>query len=159
MCAKSLQSCPTLCSTRNCSPPFFSVHGILQARTLEWVAMPSSRGSSQPRDWAWVSCFEVDSLPLGHLGSPYLFTKVSKRNQEWRCLVPSLISVHFIKCNRNPMFQWLHKCTLLKEVRSSCFCIRESTWLSDLYKMLPYVNILDSHCITWFSKAFLQERN
>ena len=40
----------------DCSPLGFSVHGILQARILEWVAMPSSRGSSQPRDQTWVSC-------------------------------------------------------------------------------------------------------
>ena len=38
------QSCPTLCNPMNCSPPGSSVHGILQARILEWVAMPSSRG-------------------------------------------------------------------------------------------------------------------
>ena len=45
------QSCPTLCDPMNYySPPGSSVHGILQARILEWVAMPSSRGSSQPRD-------------------------------------------------------------------------------------------------------------
>ena len=40
----------------DCSPPGSSVHGILQARILEWVAMPSSRGSSRPRDWTQVSC-------------------------------------------------------------------------------------------------------
>ena len=39
----------------DCSPPGSSVHGILQARILEWVAMPSSRGSSRPRGWTWVS--------------------------------------------------------------------------------------------------------
>ena len=48
LCAKSLQSCPTLCDPLDCSPPGASVHGIFQARILEWVAMPSSRGSSQP---------------------------------------------------------------------------------------------------------------
>ena len=47
--AKSLQSCPTLCDLTDCSPPGSSVHGILQARILEWVAMSSSRGSSRPR--------------------------------------------------------------------------------------------------------------
>ena len=46
--AKSLQSCLTLWNPTDCSPPGSSVHGILQARTLEWVAVPSSRGSSQP---------------------------------------------------------------------------------------------------------------
>ena len=44
------QSCLTLCNPTDCRLPGSSVHGILQARTLEWVAMPSSRGSSQPRD-------------------------------------------------------------------------------------------------------------
>ena len=44
--AKSLQSCLTLCHPMECSPPGSSVHGILQARILEWVAGPSSRGSS-----------------------------------------------------------------------------------------------------------------
>ena len=48
--AKSLQSCPTLYDPMDCSPLGFSVHGILQARILAWVAMPSSRGSFKPRD-------------------------------------------------------------------------------------------------------------
>ena len=59
MHAKSLLSCPTLCDPVDCSPSGSSVHGILQARVLEWVAMPSSRGSSQARGWThnyYVSC-------------------------------------------------------------------------------------------------------
>ena len=40
---------------RDCSPPGSSVHGILQAKILEWVAIPFSRGSSRPRNWIWVS--------------------------------------------------------------------------------------------------------
>ena len=50
------QLCPTLCNPVDCSPPGSSVHGILQARILEWVAISFSRGSSQPRDWIQVSC-------------------------------------------------------------------------------------------------------
>ena len=53
---KSLQSCPTLCNLMDCSLPGSAVHGILQAKVLEWVAMPSSRGSSPPRDQTHVSC-------------------------------------------------------------------------------------------------------
>ena len=49
------QSCLTLCDPVDCSLPGPSVYGILRARTLEWVAMPSSRGSSQPRDRTQVS--------------------------------------------------------------------------------------------------------
>ena len=49
MHAKSLQSCPTLCDPVDCSPPGSSVRGILQARRLEWVAMPSSRAVEESR--------------------------------------------------------------------------------------------------------------
>ena len=50
------QLCPTLCDPMDCSPPGSSVHGILEARILEWVAISFSRGSSWPRDWTLVSC-------------------------------------------------------------------------------------------------------
>ena len=56
VCAQSLASCPTLHDPMDCSPPGSSVPGILQARILECVAMPSSRWSSQPRDQTQVSC-------------------------------------------------------------------------------------------------------
>ena len=49
------QSCPTLCDPMDCSLPGSSVHGIFQARVLEWIAISFSRGSSQTRDWTWVS--------------------------------------------------------------------------------------------------------
>ena len=51
VCVLLLQSCPTFYNPMNCSPPASSVHEILQARILVWVTMPSSRGSSGPRDW------------------------------------------------------------------------------------------------------------
>ena len=47
---------PSLCNPMNYCPPNFSVHGILQARTLEWASIPFLRGSSQPRDETYVSC-------------------------------------------------------------------------------------------------------
>ena len=53
--AESLQSCPNLYDPVDCSLPGFSVHGILQARILESVAMHFSRESSRPRDWTWFS--------------------------------------------------------------------------------------------------------
>ena len=46
-CAKSLQSCLTLCHAMDCSPPGSSVHGIFRARILEWAAISSSRGNTQ----------------------------------------------------------------------------------------------------------------
>ena len=51
-----IQSCPTLCNLVDCSPPGSSVHEILQARLLKWVAISFSRGSSWPRDQTRVSC-------------------------------------------------------------------------------------------------------
>ena len=54
-CYLVAQLCPTLCDPVDCSPPGSPVHGILQARTLEWVVMPSSRRFSQPRDQTPVS--------------------------------------------------------------------------------------------------------
>ena len=66
--AKSLEVCLTRCDPMDCSPPGSSVHGILQARILEWVAVPSSRGSSQPREsnpcLLGFLHWQVDSLPL-----------------------------------------------------------------------------------------------
>ena len=62
---KVTQSCLTLCD-----PIDYTVHGILQARILEWVAFPFSRGSSQPRDQTQVSCIEEDSLPAEPQGKP-----------------------------------------------------------------------------------------
>ena len=73
-CAQPLQSCLALCDPMDCSPPGSSVHGILQARILEWIAMPSSRGSSRPRDQtciSYVSCIGRQVLYCyHHLGSP-----------------------------------------------------------------------------------------
>ena len=51
-----LQLYPTLCNPMDYSPPGSSVHESLQARILEWAAIPFSRGSSQPRDQTQVSC-------------------------------------------------------------------------------------------------------
>ena len=74
------QSCPTLCNPMDCSPPGFSVHGIFQARVLQWVAISFSRGSSWPRDWTQVSCiagrffttWATREAPLWRTGQLYL---------------------------------------------------------------------------------------
>ena len=54
------QSCPTLCDTIDCSPQGSSVHGILQARILEWVALSFSRGSSLLRDRTGSPALQAD---------------------------------------------------------------------------------------------------
>ena len=55
-CVLSLESYPVLCKPMHCSPPGSSVQRILQARLLEWVAMPYSRESSASKDWTCISC-------------------------------------------------------------------------------------------------------
>ena len=70
------QSCPTLWNPLDCSLPGSSVHGIFQARILEWIAISSSRGSSGPRDRTCVPCISCIAggffffLPLSHGESP-----------------------------------------------------------------------------------------
>ena len=60
-----LCSYPTLWDPMDCSLPGSSVHGIFQARILEWVAIPFSRGSSWPRDRTCVSCFTGEFVTVG----------------------------------------------------------------------------------------------
>ena len=74
------QSCPTLYNPMDCSPPGFSVHGIVQARILEWVAISFSKGSSWTRAWTHVSC--IGRWILYHQAtwetlSPYLHKLIS----------------------------------------------------------------------------------
>ena len=76
VCAKFLQSCPALCSPKGHSPPGSSVHGILQARILEWVAILSPKGlprpgikAKPPRLLHW----QPGSSPLVLLGEPWAY--------------------------------------------------------------------------------------
>ena len=101
------QSCPTLCNPMNCTPWGSFVHGILQARILEWIAIFFSRWSSWPRDWTRVSCIAgqfftiwatkkavweitVRALSMVFLWAPWemLFTRYGMSNQSdqvWLC--------------------------------------------------------------------------
>ena len=77
--AKSLQSCPALCDPVDLSPLGSSVHGILQARILEWTAMPSSRRSSRPKDRSFISCGSCiagEFFTAGPPGKPWRMVKV-----------------------------------------------------------------------------------
>ena len=85
-CAKLLQSCLTLCKPMDCSPPGSCVHGTLQARILEWVAISFSRGYSPPRDRTCVSCIgRWIILPLYHLilGFP---RRLSSKESTCQCM-------------------------------------------------------------------------
>ena len=84
------KSCPTLCDPMDRSPPDSSVHGNLQARILEWVAILFSRGSSQPRDWTRSPSLQMDFLLSEPLGKPS-FTWYSCVIERASFLKPQLI--------------------------------------------------------------------
>ena len=91
---ESFQSCLTLNHPIGCSPPGSSVHGILQARILEWVAMPSSRGSSQPRDRTHIPCIAGRFLTTEPPGKPRLM---------YSSPIHSFIYFNVLCLQRNPL--------------------------------------------------------
>ena len=94
VCAKSLQSCLTLCNTMDCSPPGSSTHGILQARMLEWVAISFSRGSSWPRNQTYVSCSSL-------IAYGFFTTEPPRKPSVW-----------FWYLGNVGLVQWVRKCSL-----------------------------------------------
>ena len=96
--AKSLQSCPTLCNPMDCSPPGSSVHGILHARVLEWVAMPSSKGILPTRrlnlHLFHLLRWQAGSLPIAPPGKPFkikiwlLLLLLSRFSRAQFCVTP-----------------------------------------------------------------------
>ena len=84
---QSLQSCPTLCNLMDCHPPSSSVPRILQARILEWVAVPSAREYSQPRDRShisYVSCIAGRFFTIETLGKPTKFYRSNEMETQFQ---------------------------------------------------------------------------
>ena len=79
-------SCPTLFNAMDCSLPGSSVHGILQASILEWIAISFSRGSSRPRDRSRVSphCRQILYL-LSHQGNPSVCPSSNRKRTRLVC--------------------------------------------------------------------------
>ena len=73
------QSCLTICDSMDSSPPGSSIHGLLQARVLEWVAISSSRGPSPPRDWTQVSHIAGRFFTVWATKEALLFLLICKR--------------------------------------------------------------------------------
>ena len=89
------QSHLTLCDALDYSPPDSSVHGISQARKLEWVTISYIRGSSRPKDWNSISCTAEDSLRLSHweaLSQLYLALIEGKENDTVIVLISLFIN-------------------------------------------------------------------
>ena len=90
---KSAQSCPAFWDPINCSLPGSSVHGILQARILEWVPPPGDlRGYSRPRDQTHISCISCTAGRFFAAESP------GKRHDIyyiWLCMIHNYVKIHF----------------------------------------------------------------
>ena len=82
MCAKVLQSCPTLCNPVDCSPPGSSIHGILQERVLEWAAISSSRDLPEPG-------IKPTSLMFPSLACGFFTTSATWKAQNTYILMPN----------------------------------------------------------------------
>ena len=87
------QSCPTLCDPVDCSLPSSSVHGILQARILEWVAISFSRGSSWPRDRTRASCIGGGCFNLWATREALKELKVHKNQSYFHILTIKIIII------------------------------------------------------------------
>ena len=79
------QLCPTLLDLMVCSPPGSSVHGILQAKLLEWVAIPFSKGSSRLRDWNCFSCVSSLGRWILYYHTTRGITKSETGLSNWAC--------------------------------------------------------------------------
>ena len=111
-----LLSCVQLCDPMNCSLPCYSVHGILQARILEWVVLPFSRGSSQPRDqtcFSWIvgRFFTIwttrEALCCGRRGGHYWVEKIRGGKLVGELSLTSMIwAIKWCRSLKTPIWQY-----------------------------------------------------
>ena len=148
------QLCPTLCYPVDCSPPGSSVHGILQARILEWVAIPFSRGYSQPRSPA----HSLPSEPAGKLFT-WAFTSCQIFAE---CLDMSLLTLTY-KCLNCSAHSLLKESKEIKRKWSRSSCL---TLCNPMNCSLPGSSIhgiLQARILEWvaisFSKGSSRPRN
>ena len=152
MCAKLLPLCSTLCDPMNYSLPGSSVHRILQARTLEWVAMPSFREISWPRDWTQVSyifciagMFFTSSVTctfwLIGIISYLLQTTFSKVYMILKELTAKLLRSH------------LHSILFSKKALTLLDVLALKTWLNG--KSLQGINYLNNQYLSLFENIWM----
>ena len=109
VCAKSLQLCPTLGKPMDCSPPGSSVHGVLQARILEWVAISFSWGSSHPRNWTPVSyIFCIGRWGLLFFNHQYSCLENPMDGGAWWAIVPGSHRIGHDWATSLSLFTFMH---------------------------------------------------
>ena len=134
VCVLVAQSCPTLWDPMDCSPPGSSVHGIFQARILESVAIPSSNGSSWPRDWIQVSCIAGELFAVWAAREAHYSPYRTKRERETRAC--SLCHVRIEQENGPP------------QARKRAFLRTWSHWHSDLKIATSRLREMNIYCLS-----------
>ena len=105
------KSCPTLYNPMDCSPPDSFVHGIFQARILEWVAISFSREPSWPRDWPHISHFAGKFFPTELPGEAHCINYI-KRNAQQQCTALSCSSSDVSRSALGTYILWIITSTL-----------------------------------------------
>ena len=119
------RSCPALCDFMDCSLPGSSVHGILQARTLKWIAIPFSGGSSWPRDQTWVSSISGTFFTIWATRDALIYPQYN--NSKHLCLEYN---------NRVSKYMKQRKVNLRREIDKSTGIARDYPWKFFLFKYL-----------------------
>ena len=128
------------CDPMDCSLPGSFVHGILQVRVLEWVAIPFSRGSSRPRNRTVISALQVDSLPAELSGKPPETPVVLLDTSHSGSSVSSLQETGFIQPSWPSLSSKRH-------VTNSCWAGREMMQRQGL--LFSHSVMSDSFVTTW----------
>ena len=127
-----VQSIPTLCDLMDCSLPGSSIHRILQARILEWVAISFSRGSSWPRDRTRVSCIAGRFFTVWATREAYQFLTLVNRPLPW-----NLSKINLCLFNKSKQLFFFKETTLVRSdwhVKSFTYimCITRTVWADQL---------------------------
>ena len=124
------QSCLTLCDPMDCSLPGSSVHGIFQAKILEWVAISFFRGSSQPRDWTRVSHIVGRCLKV----SGSIFWEVMDM---FIALIVVMVSWYTLACKLIELYTFnRYNFLFVKYTSDKWFTNISSGWLWNIYASL-----------------------
>ena len=150
--AKSLQSCLTLCDPVDCSPPGCSIHGILQARILERVAVTSSRGSSPTQgsdpSLLYILHWQAGSLPPAPPRKPTNVNRFSSVAQScpslcdpMDCSTPGFPVHHqlpkFTQTHVNPVGDAIQPSHPLSSPSPPAFSVNENPWIRGIGPTLP----------------------
>ena len=145
--AKSLQSCPTLCNPMDCSPPGLSIHGILQARTLEWAAISFSN--------AWKYKVKVKSLNrVRLLATPWTAAHKAPPSmgfsgqQYWSTIQPEILTISTTTKTVSLKYSGLN----IQHIQSNNKCYINTNKVSD---MKSHTQIVWQHRISVFTPLYL----